>query len=165
MNEKDNLWTDDDIEKTLRIIENAQERKPREIRFIDKAVYWGVLIVAIIGNIILSIILIPFMLVLKHFVLYMIIFVLAFVFGLFFDLLLREIEQLDQPHRVIAGLFIPALAIINVFYMTQFSNYLTATIRLNNVHNPLLISIVYTTAFVMPYLFYKMTKRSMMAPA
>ena len=159
MNEEDKLWTDEEIEKTLNILKKAKEEKSSKIKFLDKTVYWVVLIVAIIGNLILSIILIPFMLVLKHIILYVIIFVLAFIFGLFFDLLLREIEQLDQPHRIIAGLFIPALAIINVFYMAQFSNYLTDTIQLNNPHNPFLVGFVYTTAFIVPYLFYKVTKK------
>lgn len=161
----DERWTDQEIEKTLRIIEKAEETKPREIRFIDKITYWAVLIVAIIGNLILSIILIPFMLVLKHFILYTIIFVLAFIFGLFFNLLLKEIEQLDQPHHIMAGLFIPALAIINVVYMTMFANYLTETIQLNNTHNPFIIGFIYTIAFVSPYFFYKVTKRNISVPA
>lgn len=165
MNPEDQKWTDEDIEKTLRIIERAEEKKPREIRFMDKIVYWVVLGVAIIGNLILSIILLPFMLVLKHFVLYAIIFVLAFIFGLFFDLLLREIEHLDQPHHIMPGLFIPALAVINVFFMTIFANYLTEVIQLNNPHNPLIIGFVYTAAFIAPYLFYKVTKRNISVPA
>jgi len=165
MNEEDKLWTDEEIEKTLNILKKAKEEKSSKIKFLDKTVYWVVLIVAIIGNLILSIILIPFMLVLKHIILYVIIFVLAFIFGLFFDLLLREIEQLDQPHRIIAGLFIPALAIINVFYMTHFSNYLTATINLNNLHNPFIIGSVYTIAFIAPYMFYKITNKNIFASA
>lgn len=165
MNPEDRKWTDEHIEKTLEIIEKSKENKTKGIRFLDTVVYWAVLIVAIIGNIILSIILIPFMLVLKHFLLYIVIFVLAFVFGLFFDLLLREIEHLDQPHHIIAGLFIPALAIINVFYMTTFANYLTKTIQLNNIHNPILVGFVYTIAFIAPYLFYKITKKNISVPA
>lgn len=164
MNPEDKRWTDKEIEKTLKIIEKAKEEKPKGIKFLDAAVYWGVLIVAIIGNLILSIILIPFMLVLKHFILYIIIILIAFIFGLFFDLLLREIEQIDYKHHIIAGLFIPALAIINVFYMTRFSNYLTETIQLNNIHNPLIVGCVYTIAFITPYLFYRITKKNISVP-
>lgn len=165
MNHEDKKWTDEHIKKTLDIIKKAKEKKSKGIQFLDKAVCWFVLFVAIIGNLILSIFLVPFMLVLKNYILYIIIFMLAFIFGLFFDLLLREIEQLDQPHHIIAGLFIPALAIINVFYMANFANYLTETVNLNNIHNPFLIGFVYTIAFIAPYLFYKITKRNISVPA
>ncbi len=165
MNYEDKMWTDEHINKTLDIIRRAKETKSEGTKLMDKVVYWGVLFVAIIGNLILSIFLIPFMLVLKNYILYIIIFMIAFVFGLFFSLLLREIEQLDYSHHIIAGLFIPALAIINVFYMTNFANYLTATIKLNNIHNPFLIGIVYTIAFITPYLFSKIKDEAISVPA
>ena len=158
MKDEDKKWTDEHINRTLNIIKRVKEKKSKGIQLLDKVVCWSVLFIAIIGNLILSIFLIPFMLVLNHYVLYIIIFILAFIFVLFFDLLLREIEQLDQPNHIIAGLFIPALAIINVFYMTNFANYLTKTINLSNIHNPFLIGIVYTIAFIAPYLFYRITK-------
>jgi len=150
-------WTEEDINRAVQIIESAKEKKSNAIKIIDSIVYWVVLLVTIVGNLILSIILIPFLLTLSHFQLYLIITIIAVTFGFLFDLLIRDIENLEQKHYIMAGIFIPSLAIINVFFMVRFANYLTRIMRFSNIqHNPLIVGIVYTFAFIMPYLINKL---------
>ena len=150
-------WTEEDINKAIQIIEAAKEKKSRAIKIIDSIVYWAVLLVTIVGNLILSIILIPFLLTLSHFQLYLIIVIIAVTFGFLFDLLIRDIENLEQKHYIIAGVFIPALAIINVFFMVKFANHITRVMRISNIqHNPLIVGIIYTFAFIMPYMINKL---------
>jgi hypothetical protein len=153
---KDKGWTEQDINKAIQIIEAAKEKKPANIRLIDTIVYWIVLIIAIVGNLILSIILIPFLLTLNHLQLYLIICIIAATFGFLFDLLIRDIENLEQQHYIIAGVFIPALAIIDVFFMVQFANHLTRIMKLNNIQDPYVVGIVYTIAFIAPYLINRL---------
>jgi len=149
-------WTEEDINKAIQIIESAKEKKPPAIKFIDSIVYWAVLIVTIVGNIILSIILIPFLLTLNHIQLYLIICTIAATFGFLFDLLIRDIENLEQKHYIIAGIFIPSMAIIDVFFMVQFANYLTNIMQLSTIqHNPLIVGVFYTASFIAPYLINK----------
>jgi hypothetical protein len=153
---KEKGWTDEDINKAIKIIESAKEKKPQNIKIIDSIVYWVVLIVTIVGNLILSIILVPFLLTLSHIQLYIIIGTIAATFGFLFDLLIRDIENLEQKHYIIAGVFIPSIAIIDVYFMVRFANYLTSIMKLNNIqHNPLIVGLVYTVAFIMPYLVNK----------
>jgi len=150
---KEKGWTDNDIQKAVSIIDNGRIKKPKKIVFLDSIIYWIVLFVALIGNFIISIILIPFMLTMQGMSLYSIIFIIGFAFGAFFDLLVRDIEKLQQKDIIIAGIFLPLLAIINVSFMVKFSNFLQATIGLNNVmHNPLIISIFYVIGFILPYI-------------
>lgn len=125
---------------------------------LNKVVYWGALLVAIVGNLIVSVVLIPFLLVLSKMQLYIIIIIIGIAFGALFNMLLKDIEELDKKHHVIAGIFIPALAIINVFIMTQLANYLTVLIGVNNVpHNPFVISVIYVASFSLPYILYKIS--------
>ena len=102
--------------------------------------------------------LIPFLLALRDALLYTIIITLGIAFGLLFDLLIRDIDNLGSKHYIVAGLFIPCLAIVNVIYMASFSNTLTQTIGLKNIHSPILVGIVYTAAFTAPYLISHFTE-------
>ena len=149
-------WPTSDIRDTLRIIDNAQQKKTAGIRFLDKSVYWVVLLVAIIGNLIISIVLIPFFLVLKEYLLYLIIITLGITFGLFFNLLINNIEGLSKTHHVIVGLFIPVFALVNMFYITGTANYLQTLIQIDNIQQPWLIGVVYALAFISPYLVPKL---------
>ena len=150
---RDKGWTDNDIQRAVSIIDQGKIKKPKKIAFLDSIIYWIVLFVALIGNLIISIILIPFMLTMKGISLYSIIFIIGFAFGAFFDLLIRDIEKLQQKDIIIAGIFLPLLAIINVSFMVKFSNFLQTVIGLNNImHNPLIISIIYVLGFIIPYI-------------
>lgn len=146
-------WSSAEIQRASRIITEAKERKPSRIILLDSVIYWAALIIAILGNMVISIVLIPFLLALRDLLLYIIIVTLGLAFGLLFDLLIRDIDNLGKHHYIIAGLFIPSLAIINVVYMANFANTLTASIHLKNIHPPLLVGAVYTIAFIVPYLF------------
>ena len=146
-------WTEKDIYQALSIIQDADTKKSKKIMFLDSMIYWIVLFVALIGNFVISIVLIPFMLAIEGLRLYALITVIAFAFGAFFDLLIRDIEKVEKKDIVIAGLFLPALAIINVSFMVKFTNYLQNMLLLGNIqHNPLIISMIYVIAFMLPYL-------------
>jgi len=146
-------WNEQDITHAMEIIEQAKLQKPSKLRFLDSIIYWIVLFVALIGNFIISIILIPFMLAMEGIRLIFIIGVIGFAFGAFFDLIISDLKNLQNKQVIIAGVFLPILALINVSLMTEFANYIQKTLGiLNAQHNPIVISIVYVFAFMMPYL-------------
>jgi len=150
-----------EAQKTVDIIKKAKEKKSQKIKFLDSIIYWILLIVAIIGNMVISIILIPFLLAFKKIPLYFTIIILAAMFGLLFDQLIKDIENLENKHQVIAWVFIPALAVINTYYMTSFTNHLTETFKLPiSFHSPLLISIIYVAAFISPYIISNIVELS-----
>ena len=150
-----------DAQKTIDIIQKAEEKKSTKIKFLDTIIYWILLIVAIIGNMVISIILMPFLLGFKTIPLYLIIIVLAAMFGFLFDQLIRDIENLENKHIILAWAFIPALAIINTYYMTSFTNHVTQTLDLPLlIHSPILISVFYVFAFVLPYILHNLLEVS-----
>ena len=147
-------WASRDINHALNIME--QHKKTPGILFLDKSIYWVVLLVAIIGNLVISIVLIPFLMVLKEYLLYLIIIILGVTFGLFFNLLINNIEGLKKTQHLIAGLFIPIFALVNLFYITGTANYLQSLMKIDNAQQPWLIGIVYAAAFISPYLMPKL---------
>ncbi len=147
-------WTQKEIDHALAILDESKKHKPKITLILDKLVYWVALVLAIVGNIILSVVLIPFLLVLTSIQLYIFVVVLAGSFGLLFSQLLKDIEGLDTRHHVIAGIFIPCLALINIYVMVNLANYLDKVFKLSKLdHNPVLISIVYVVFFILPYFF------------
>ncbi len=152
-------WKRSEINKALKIFGKAESSKAERIKKLDAAIYWFVLIITIFGNLVISIALVPFLLEFSNLFLYMIITLFALMFGALFDLLLRDIESLEQKHIFIAGLFIPSLAAVNIFYITSFSNYVAVKLGLENIHNPFFVSVIYVIAFVLPYLVYKIVNK------
>lgn len=150
-------WSEEEIEKTARIMQRFEAASENRHKKLNVILYWSVLFIAIIGNFILSVVLIPFMLVLSNYQLYFIIMIIAVAFGLLFNLIIRDIEYLDRKHHVIAGIFIPTIAIINVSIMVNVSNNLMRLSKINNVpQNPIAISIIYVVFFVLPYMIYNL---------
>jgi len=138
-------WTDQDINRALEIMyaqEQANSSVNQYTQSGSRILYWSALIVSTQG-----------------FTLYMMISVIGLVFGFLITVLLRDIEHIDYKNHIVAGVFIPALAIINVYVMVSLSNKIANTISSTNTsfyqHNPIIISVVYVVAFMLPYFFYK----------
>ena len=148
-------WTKEEIEKATQILESPEE-KGRIIfaKKMNPVLYWTTLIVMIIGNMIISVILIPFLIAIESTVtLYSIIALLGLAFGFLFNILLIDIEHIDPRHHVIAGIFIPVLALINIFIIVNITNAIDKAIFGTQVQeNAFIVGIVYVIAFVGPYL-------------
>lgn len=135
------------------MVKRIKKREDRETnKIMNRVVYWTALLVAMIGNLVLSAALIPFIIVLNSIQLYIIVAVLALSFGMLFNLLLKDIENVDRKHHIIAGIFIPGLAIVNIFVITNLANHLIEIFKIeNSPQNPYIISLVYVLAFLIPF--------------
>lgn len=149
-------WSKKDISKTVRIIEQAKANRHPKIKILDKSVYWISLLIAIIGNFIISISLIPVLLALNSLPLYIVLVTIGISFGLLFELLIRTIEHLEARHHIFLGIIMPVIAAINVVIIVTFSNNLEKIINIENPHSPLLVGIIYALAFMLPYLVYQL---------
>lgn len=150
-------WTEEEIKKTMDIL-YSEEKKLKHLHFAKGAhpiLYWLGLIIAIIGNFVLSVAFIPFMMFLTSLQLYVILAVVAYIFGAVFNVIIKDIEHIDTKHHIIAGAFIPALALITVFVMTNVSNRVSEFIMAPNPHNPIIVSVIYLVFFSAPYAIYK----------
>jgi hypothetical protein len=145
-------WNKKDISRTIKIIERAKKNRHPQIKILDKFVYWYSLLLAIIGNLIISIALIPVLLALKGAQLYTVIITLGLAFGLLFELLIRGIENLETKHHLFLGIIIPVIAVINFIIV---SNNMKTFIGIENPQNPVIVGIVYAVAFILPYAVYQ----------
>ena len=148
-------WTLEEIERLSKITKEAKEKKTPFVKFLDKSVYWLFLAVAIIGNLVASIILVPFMFFFTGFALYSVAAILGIALGLFIDHIIHDIEHIVTKHHVFAIFSILSLAIVSVVYMTMFTKNLIIAAGLKTEQQPLTIAIVYTVALILPYLSTK----------
>ena len=76
--------------------------------------------------------------------------IISFAFGLFFDLLINQMKTFDYENRIIEGLFIPAMAIVNmIFIFLVIRMYGLITLSLLFV---LFNIMIYGLFFILPYL-------------
>ena len=151
-------WTKAEILKASSILHGKED--PGQIYFqkqMNPVIYWLTLIVSIIANMVVSVVLVPFLLAVKDsFTLYIIVAILALAFGFFFNLLLTDIEHVDPKHHVIAGIFIPALAIINIIIVVNVTSAIDQVLfGAQFQQNSIAIAAVYVVAFIAPYIVNK----------
>jgi len=152
---QESRWSKEHINKTFEIIKRIKEQKPKHIRIFDKSIYWIILLLAIIGNIIISITAIFFLFVLKPLQLYPILILLGASFGLLIEILIRDIEDIKKRHHFIFLSIIPTLSLVSLFFITNVINQL----RIANQFNPVIVAIVYSLSFVLPYVYYQFIRK------
>ncbi|MBI2557909.1 hypothetical protein HYW20_01190 [Candidatus Woesearchaeota archaeon] len=148
-------WGKKEIENAVGIIHNAKQLKTPETRFLEKRIYWILLAVIIAANFAVSIGLFPVLIALKGTFLYFIIALLGIVFGLLFELVIRSIEHLEKKHHLVLAVFIPVIALANLFVVNNISNSVIESLNLENTHNSMIIAFVYAASFVLPYILYR----------
>jgi hypothetical protein len=150
-------WSEEEIEKTMNIL-YSDEKREKHAAFASAThpiLYWVGLVIAIIGNLLIAVTLIPFLMILNSLQLYIILGIVGAVFGGMFNVILKDIEHIDQSHHIVAGAFIPAIALITVYIMVTVANKFNTVINNPNPHNAILLSIVYLVCFSAPYFIYK----------
>jgi hypothetical protein len=150
-------WSQDEINHTMELL-YSEDKKEKNIVFTKGThpiIYWIGLLIAIIGNFLLAVTLIPFLMVLSSFQLYILLAFIGVAFGALFNSILKDIEQVDQSHHVMAGVFIPAIALITIYVMITVADKFNALIKNTNDHNAYILSAVYLVAFAGPYALYK----------
>lgn len=148
---RDKGWDDAEIEKTLRIMGSATPEKAGAEQKSQQVVYWMILMDLGIGNLLVSFGLIPFLMALNpNFVLGIMI-VLGFVLGLFFNMLVWDLEHVKTEHHFTAMFFIPGTAILNIAIIVIVANAMSSFMKTATPKNPYLLSGAYVAAFILPY--------------
>lgn len=156
---KEKGWPNHHIERTISTLHSASGLKSDSVKILDNLVFWGLLVIAVLGNFALSIVLIPVLVAFTNVALLITVAVLAIAFGFILDVVLREIEHLQKSHLIIPELFIPAIALINIYVITNLSNKLIVELNLVT-HNPWIVSVVYITGFLIPHFILKMMRNT-----
>lgn len=150
----------EEIEHRVKLIQEERKKlkeRKKTIIFLDKIVYWIALFIAIIGNMLIAISLVPFLLTLSKILLYVVIAIMGLAFGLFFEIVVRDIENMEKKHHIIISLLLPSIAVISLFVITIVANNLKILLGITGMtHEPLLVGTTYAVAFILPYAIYQL---------
>ena len=139
-------------EQELKHAEEVLERAKQHDVFFSKIVFWSALLVIIFGNVVVALILIPFLIVLNNLVLYATVAILALIIGFLYNFLITDIGHLEKKHHRIASVIIPVLALANMVVVVVVSNRFIQDLKVDNpVHNVWIVAAVFVVAFVVPY--------------
>ncbi len=144
-------WTTPELIRTLHIL----ERKNQDDIHSHKIVYWSTLLTTIIGNIFLSLTLIPLLLFLTTPIIYFITLLLALLTGTIYTHLIDQINHLTDTHHLSAMIFIPVISIITIIGIVTLSNHLGTVWNLAQNHNPIPIAILFAISFLLPTIVQK----------
>lgn len=153
-------WSEQEIAKAKEIIKARRKHdKSASIVHANRLLFWTAFIVIIIGNLLISIFIVPFLIMLNKPGVNLIIVVLGIAFGLLFNFIITDIEYLTKKHHYTAGIIIPIIAIINFFLITRFANKFSELLGIGIRQDPYTISIVYVIAFIAPFVIDRLLKK------
>ena len=148
-------WKRNEISRAVGIIQKAKQNKTKENLFLEKRVYWVLLILIITANFAIAITMMPLLVALKGFSLYIDIITLGAMFGLAFELVIRGIEHLEKNQHLALAAIIPIIALASAFLITRTSNKISIAFGRENFHEPIAVSLVYASSFALPYVIYR----------
>lgn len=146
---KEKGWNDREIKRAESILEKSEKHE----LFYSKMVFWTALVVIVFGNLLVSVVLIPFILLLNRSLVYVIVAVLAACIGFLYNFLINDIGHLERKHHILAGIILPVLAIGNMIVMVIASNKFLDRIEPGTLHyNFWIVSGIFVLAFILPYI-------------
>jgi len=145
-------WSEQEVQHALRSLEEAEQKKSPFVRALDTFVIWLFLIIAILGTFIVSVVLVPILVIMQGAMLYAMLAGMGVFFGFVLTSVLVHLEKVQTKPLIMPSIFLPAIALINVYIITRFSNDLIELLKLPTIsHSPAIVSVVYVAAFVIPH--------------
>ena len=145
-------WNDNEIRQA----EGLLERDAQHDIFLSKLVFWSALVVIIFANLLVSLVLIPFLIVFDRLMLYSIVVVLAGVIGFLYNFLITDIGHLETKHHVLAAIIVPLVALANIGVMVAASNKFIADLQVGTQpHDPIMVSVVFAAVLILPFVLDK----------
>ena len=139
-------------EAEIKHAEAVLERDDRRDLYLMKIVFWSALLVIVFANLIVALLLIPFLIVLEGWSLYLIVVILGVMVGFLYNFLITDIGHLQKRHHLLAGIIVPLLALSNMVITIIISNRFITDLKISQPHHSIIIGIVFAAAFILPYL-------------
>lgn len=154
-------WDKKEVDDAIRRMSATEKITKHRQYYLHYAglMYWTTLLVLLVSNFLVAIVLVPFLVVINTGFVYFIIGLLGLVFGILFNHLIRDIEQLERRHHFLAAIFIPVVAVLNLFAIVPVTNSVRIMLKVGELQNPLVIAAAYVCMFLLPYIWTSVKER------
>ncbi|MBN1502686.1 hypothetical protein JW930_04015 [Candidatus Woesearchaeota archaeon] len=156
------VWKKSIIDRTVKILEKAEQNKNQLIIFLDKSLYWIGLLTAVLTNFIVTIAMVPVLLIAPTTIVILIVLLYGLSFGFLLDFFIKDIDYLSKKHYVIAGIFLPCVAIINIF-VAKFFLDMFPELQVAEHTNLFLVGSIYLVSFLKPHIIRNMIEKKFSA--
>ncbi len=139
-------WSDEEIEHARGVIKQAEEAKHPAYKFLEKAVFWGLLFLTLVGSFIVSVVLLPLLLVLPDLILALLLILFGLVFGSLFVFAIQDVEWLERKHHLATLVGLATVALLNIRLIDGHTRGLSG-----QPHHTLLLGIIFALTLITPY--------------
>jgi len=147
-------WALHEIDDAARQMDEGDE--PFAQKMWQGVAFWGIMVVSIFANFVVSLVLIPIVMVFTSYYLVFALGLIGFAFGALLESIIKETERFSASKLLIPELFIPAIAMINIYIATELSNKVASMLLLSTpFKNPYVTSAIYVFAFMIPHFWRK----------
>lgn len=152
---RDRGWSKREIDQANRIFSKAKKKKSRFVLVPTWLIILLIFAIAIAGNIAISFFFVPLLIVLESSLLFLLLIItVALTMGVIFVTLINGAENIERKHHMFFATIMPATAVINFYFIVISSNKVVDQLAIHKIHqDPLVISIIYTVTFLLPYLY------------
>ena len=146
-----NVWDKKSIDKTVKGIIFAKQRKSVYIKWLDKNLIWLIILIAIIGSFFTAFGFLPLLFALKDTLSYVALGFIGMLMGILFEFLIANLESVEKHHHLAILLIIPIISVVNfVLVIRGVTSY-----GINLSINSLIGGIIYSVFFLTPYVVYE----------
>jgi hypothetical protein len=147
-------WSVQEIEHASQIIARAESKKHITVQFFDRSIYWALLFLLVIANIVGAIFFLPFMFTINNFFIFFISGILGFTFGTLFSVLVRDIEKTEHKRYANLKYALLLAAVVNFFLIIGFAKDFGNRSGLSMESSPILVAVVFLVAYLLPHGVY-----------
>ena len=145
-------WSEKELKRLHKAKTHAQTHRSAAVKFLDRYLFWLVVLAAVVVNFVVAVLLVPFLLVLSSLHLFVVVIIMGICFGFLFENLLSDFAELSHHHYILIVGIVPSVAAVSVMVLSEFANFLITFLNLSNIqHHPLLIGLTYGLSFLFPF--------------
>jgi hypothetical protein len=140
-------WSDRELLRAEQILERAEEHDI----FLSRFVFWSAVIIVIISNIIVSLVLIPFLVFFQPWALYLVLILLAALVGWVYNFLITDVKHLERKHHILAGIIVPLIALGNTaLIVIMVQKFMEKGAISSSTVSPWVMGILFGVVFIIP---------------
>lgn len=147
-------WSNEEIRKTEEMLGHAEKVKHPGLRFLEKAVFWFLLFLTVVGIFCVGLEVAPALLFLNNTTIGFILGLLGLCLGTLYTLLLQDIEWLQGHHHLLGFFLLAVAAVLNTWFIVSLMNNIQIQLQYGQGHEPWFLAIVFALSLLAPYIIY-----------
>ncbi|MBI3033273.1 hypothetical protein HYY69_07390 [Candidatus Woesearchaeota archaeon] len=152
-------WRKEDLIYVDHLMKEENKKHHHINQHLSNISFWTLMLGVAVINVIMSIFIIPFLILLQGPLVFLSALVLGFLMGFFFKFLMLELEGLEEEHHKVILLLVPVMALIDIFIIRLFMNWLKVLFTVDYNYDAAVF--VFMIFFLAPYIVYHFWHRKL----